>query len=39
MIIMRLEIHHLTPHDNMIVFSCLYFCEANNIDYLVQVGN
>lgn len=35
---MRLEIHHWTPHHNMIVFSCLYFCEENNIVFDIQIN-
>jgi hypothetical protein len=36
--IMRLEIHHWTPHHNMIIFSCLYFCEENNIEFDIQIN-
>ncbi len=35
---MRLEIHHWTPHHNMIVFSCFYFCEGNNIEFDIQMN-
>lgn len=35
---MRLEIHHWIPHHNMIVFSCLYFCEENNIAFDIQIN-
>lgn len=38
MTIMRLEIHHWIPHHNMIVFSCLYFCEENNIAFDIQIN-
>lgn len=35
---MRLEIHHWTPHHNMIIFSCLYFCETNDIEFEIQIN-
>ena len=35
---MRLEIHHWTPHHNMIIFSCLYYCEENNIEFNIQIN-
>lgn len=35
---MRLEIHHWTPHHNMIVFSYLCFCEHNNIEFDIQIN-
>jgi hypothetical protein len=35
---MRLEIHHWTPNHNMIVFSYLYFCEENNIEFDIQMN-
>jgi hypothetical protein len=35
---MRLEIHHWTSHQNMIVFSYLYFCEENNIEFDLKVN-
>lgn len=36
---MRLEIHHWTPHHNMIIFSCFYFCEENNIEFDIQINS
>ncbi len=36
---MRLEIHHWTPHHNMIIFSCLYFCEENNIEFDIRMNS
>lgn len=36
---MRLEIHHWTPHHNMIVFSYLYFCEVNNIEFDIRMNS
>ena len=36
---MRLEIHHWTPHHNMIVFSYLYFCEENNIEFDIRMNS
>jgi len=35
---MRLEIHHWTPHHNMIVFSYSFFCEENNIEFDIQMN-
>ena len=35
---MRLEIHHWSSHHNMIVFSYLYFCEVNNIEFDIQIN-
>ena len=35
---MRLEIHHWSPHQNMIVFSYLYFCEENNIEVDIKIN-
>lgn len=35
---MKLELHHWTPHLNMIVFSCLYFCEKNNFEFDLQIN-
>lgn len=36
---MRLEIHHWTSHHNMIIFSYLYFCEENNIEFDIQINS
>ncbi|TRX24103.1 hypothetical protein FNW25_12450 [Flavobacterium franklandianum] len=36
---MRLEIHHWTPHHNMIVFSYLFFCEENNIEFDIRMNS
>lgn len=35
---MRLELHHWTPHHNMIIFSCMYFCDENNIEFNIQMN-
>lgn len=35
---MRLDIHHWTPHHNMIIFSCLYYCEENNIEFNIRIN-
>ncbi|WP_281336357.1 hypothetical protein [Flavobacterium eburneipallidum] len=35
---MRLEIHHWIPHHNMIIFSCFYFCQENNIEFDIQMN-
>lgn len=35
---MRLEIHHWTPHHNMLIFSCFYYCEENNIEFGIQIN-
>jgi hypothetical protein len=36
---MRLEIHHWTPHLNMIVFSFMYYCETNNFEFDIQINS
>jgi len=35
---MRLEIHHWSPHLNMIVFSLVYYCEINNFEFDIQTN-
>ena len=35
---MRLEIFHWTPHQNMLIYSYLYFCEENNIEFNVRIN-
>lgn len=35
---MRLEVHHWSPHHNMLVFSYLYYCEANNIEFDIEIN-
>lgn len=36
---MRLEIHHWTPHHNMLIFSWFYYCEENNIEFIININN
>lgn len=36
---MRIEIHHWTPHLNMLVFSYLYYCEENKIEFDIQFNS
>jgi hypothetical protein len=35
---MRLEIHHWTPHHNMLIFSCFYFSEEYNVEFNIQIS-
>ena len=36
---MRLEIHHWTPHHNMFIYSWFYYCEENNIEFIIKIND
>ena len=36
---MKLVIPYWTPHHNMLIFSYLYFCEENQLEFKIEVDS
>ncbi|MGZ9675128.1 hypothetical protein [Flavobacterium sp. GNP001] len=38
LIMNRLQIHHWTPHQNMLIYSWFYYCKSNSCDFYLEIN-